>query len=74
MRENLKDEQLDQVTGGYVVSANGKYYVVADNTGNVLTTGPVESMAKMAAKYQGQSPEVITASDYEKIFGREFKG
>lgn len=74
MREGLKEDQLEHVTGGYVVTANGQFYVIQDSTGNILSKGPVESMATMAAKYQGQSTEMISAEEYEKIFGKAFPG
>jgi len=73
MKKLINDDQLSQVTGGYVVGVNGKYYVIADKTGAILSNGPVMSLAQMAAKYEGQSPEIISTEEYKNIFGKEFQ-
>ena len=74
MREKLGDEMLNSVNGGYVVAYDGNYYVVADGSGNVLSKGPVQSMAELSAKYQAQSTQLISAAEYEDIFGKKFPG
>lgn len=48
--------------------------MIADKTGNILSNGPVMSLAQMAAQCEGQSPQVISTEEYKNIFGKEFSG
>ena len=74
VRERVGDDKLNSVNGGYVVAHNGQYYVVADKNGNILSKGPVQSTAELSAKYQGQSIQLISAEEYENIFGKSLPG
>ena len=73
----LPDEMLDAVSGGYIHHGNdGKWYVISDNCGAVMTKGegsmeakPFDSRsdAAEAAKNAGYSTEIITSEELKKL-------
>lgn len=71
-RQEVTTDELKMVSGGYVIKEGDTYYVIDDKSGRVLNTSPVETLAKMSAKYQGNSDRLISADEYREIFGRDF--
>lgn len=69
----LSDEELKDVAGGLIVSADGKYYVVHDRLGVTFNSYTNYEQAREAALLQyGSSDEVISVREYEARYNRKF--
>lgn len=67
-------EQLEQVSGGYVVGdkANNRYCVVRQD-GSLIVPAPTLDKAREYAKAYNVSTTVMTPEEYKKHFGREIE-
>ena len=74
MSKELTNDQMNEVTGGYAVDGgDGMYYAIDDKEGLVLTSCNINiQYAQWAAGMNGQSKEIITKEQYQKIFGKPF--
>ena len=61
---------LEKVTGGYVVEDGKNYWIVRQN-GSVISPAPDREKAMEFAKIFNTSPTVISVEEYKKIFGRD---
>ena len=73
--EKLSPEQLEQISGGYIVSDenNNKYYLVKQD-GTVLLPAPSKEKAlEYAREYDTINSQLMTVEEYKKHFGRDFE-
>ncbi len=73
-KRELSMEDMDKVSGGYAVDGgDGMYYSVDDEHGYVLTSCNINiQYAQWASGMNGQSKEIITKEQYQKLFGKPF--
>ena len=73
-RRPLTLEEMEQVTGGYVVKdpEQDKFWVVRQD-GTVIGPAPDEKSAVSFAKAFNVSQDVITLDEYKEKFGRELE-
>ena len=73
---NLSDENLDAITGGYIVrlddGTSTPWAVVDDKTGNLVYYCTDLVAAKNTADWYGCWQELLTKEQYKKKFGREW--
>lgn len=73
----LTDDELDAISGGYIVELGGdvyKYAVVDDAMGMVIGETPTLTSAQyMAEISKGTSAQKISLDEYEMIFGHGFR-
>lgn len=86
--DNLTDEQLDAIAGGYIVDVgvnnpkfDRRYAVVNDKTGGTIlftndlgyAEGQADTLTEKVSYLDWlYSKRIITPDDYESIFGRSF--
>lgn len=71
--ENIKEislEELDKIDGGLIVNRGifNKYWVVDDQTGDVIAQFSFSGDAIWAARSKGVSDKVISEKEYYKRF------
>ena len=69
-KRGIDQNDLEKVTGGYVVEDGKNYWIVRQN-GSVISPAPDREKAMEFAKTFNTSPTVISVEEYKKIFGRD---
>ena len=77
--KEISEDQLESVSGGLVINADGTYWdyiIVDDETGEILDSDcyyyGTEWMREIC-KHAGVSMDKISVDDYNKKFGKNFK-
>ncbi len=75
--EKINSDALEKVNGGVIVDkpnpqGGNSYFIVDDNTGNILDISSRSKVAETIAKENDMSTEHITTDDYIKKFNKDF--